>query len=183
MIYNFALRINSTKNHFYHNYNYNIQGREKQQDKISVIGDKDARWCAEFLLHNYDVIPKLSKNISRDIKFINVIRNSFDNVAAIYQRDKKEISVEIAIKDFFDQVENAEKIKNMFPENTNHTIYLEELIENPRESIKGMTDFLGLDTNDEHVENCTKVIMKEPNKRRYSVSWSDSQLKTILDTI
>jgi hypothetical protein len=52
-------------------------------------------------------------------------------------------------------------------------------LENPQIYLKAICDFLGVETTQEYLEDCAKIVYKSPNKSRHSIAWNPEQIEQV----
>lgn len=179
------------------------------QSYIEVIGDKKAGKSTGLLANDptewHKVYRELKSIVSLPIKVFHCIRNPYDNIATLiidnavvknhgslnsttigkvrnshenYTFNPQEVEQQINM--YFKYYQAIEDIKL---ELDMLQIHHQDLIENPRETINKMCDFLGVSCSENYLDICSDKIFKSPSKSRYRIVWEQYQLSEIKSQI
>ncbi len=144
---------------------------------LKIIGDKRGEKTSQRLRDNLQVFQDLENQVKVPIKFIHVVRNPFDNISTISKKRPSQ-SFESCIDYYFDVCYANEYITEKIDSNNIFLLKLESLIENPKTQLKEITQsFLGLETNDDYLEDCSSMIFNSPNKTRHKFPWNEQLIE------
>jgi hypothetical protein len=146
---------------------------------LRVIGDKHGGTNSTKLFTNPELLEKTEKILNMKPKLIHVIRNPFDMITTLMFRRLEEINPNYIpnslnllpfINKFF---QNASVLKDLKEKNNYdiYDLYHEEFIKAPKSSLKNLISFLGLEANDNYLDNCASIVYSEPNKSRFKIYW------------
>jgi hypothetical protein len=158
-------------------YSYKVQGQYQGTfTRLEIIGDKKGAASSMRLGDNFGLYNKLEQTVRCPVRIIHVIRNPFDNISTMINRnlgynklpDRHQFLYYIS-KYFLRAGVNKElKMKN----NLNIVdIYHEDFIAGPRENLKKILDFLGISGDEKYYRSCEKIIYESPNKSKFSIKW------------
>jgi hypothetical protein len=164
-------------------YQYDVEGQwQGSFDKdLLVIGDKKGGMSSRRLQDDPELISRLREVIQIPVNFIHVVRNPFDNISTIANRNKT--TLEEAADFYFSLCETNQRMK----EETEAAFFLEfkleELIENPRSIISQMCQFMGIEPNSDYLTACEAVLFERPKKTRDSMNWSTRLVDKVMEQI
>lgn len=154
-------------------YNNAVPGQwQGKFTKLICIGDKKAARTSERLGKNPSLIHNLRVTIGKEIKFIHVVRNPYDNISTISMRTGRPLAQ--VIDRYFMWVYYVCKIMKLLPESAFLTMRHESLIESPTKTLRILCSHLGMrkSTDYDYINACKKLIFEFPKKTRYQVHWS-----------
>jgi len=159
-------------------YKYAIPGQGKAKE-LFILGDKKAGKNTKILGHDLQPIADLANLINTSIKFINVVRNPFDIIAAIVKaktaRWPQTIDESIAAHTAL--CEKLSYQRNNLDDLL--TIRLEDVISDKEKSIQNICEFLELDASESYISDCCKLIYTKPSEPRKEVSWNNAQISEV----
>lgn len=152
---------------------------------LFVIGTKHAGGVTNKIKSDSKSIMKFKKFISTPVKFIHVRRNPYDNIATVYNKSQipRHIrngtnmkNIDRALKYYFEGISIAKKV-----EETEDVLNIkhEDVVNNTRNCIKRVMNFLDLPILDEHIKYCKELIWEKPRITRDSVEWTKKQIEKI----
>ncbi|XP_031566439.1 uncharacterized protein LOC116301507 [Actinia tenebrosa] len=180
-------------------FDYNVPGQwqGKFKDTLKVIGAKKGGKTTRLLAKKkrMEVMEKIMKTVKIPFKFLHVVRNPYDNIATMLLRTKhKRVSMSQGFK--LNDTEALEReifkyfslaARNQFLSQKYKKNLLEiqsiELIRKPKETLKGICKFLGLSCSQRYLEDCIKIIFKEPSNTRKNVVWTKEQIRKVKQTM
>ncbi len=191
LIYHSILRNNKrfTKNlqASWLGYSYKVSGLyQGYWDKIRVIGDKKGAKTTNRLINNLELLVKLEAIVNKPLKIIHVVRNPLDNIASIILRAKEKRKkcdadfIKGRIDYYFANAEMNLKLIEKFPEKIT-TVYHEDFIERPAETLSNLLSFLNIVPADDYVKRCAQIVKRSPHLARELVQWPDHYIDIIND--
>jgi hypothetical protein len=82
------------------------------------------------------------------------------------------------IKNYFNRVETVNYLKGKGNLNI-YDLYHEDFILKPGKELKSLLNFLGVQYSDEYINNCIKIVYKEPNKSRQNIEWTEELIQYV----
>ncbi|MDY7005077.1 MAG: sulfotransferase domain-containing protein [Cyanobacteriota bacterium] len=144
---------------------------------LKVIGDKKGDGSTRILKNNFELLQTLSSAINIPIKIIHVIRNPFDNISTMYNKSPSR-SLEVCIDRYFDLCHTNESIMKLIDSNNIFLLKLESLIAYPKKEIEEMIkSFLGIEVDNQYLEDCSSLIFDSPNKTRNKTPWNEELIE------
>ncbi|XP_032225413.1 uncharacterized protein LOC5501189 [Nematostella vectensis] len=184
-----------------HMFNYSVKGQfqGKFKGSLKVIGAKKGGKLTKQLTKQKqaDVMDQIMKTVGVEFKFLHVVRNPFDNIATMLLRSKKlryavkknqskklndTSALEREIVRYFDLVARNQILIRKYKHNL-HEIQSTDLISKPRETLRRVCSFLNLTCSKKYLDDCAKIVYKRPSRTRYSVVWTDTQIRRTLSTL
>ena len=167
-------------------YDYSIsnewQGRHKA---IHVIGDKKGGRSSQRLaaLQSFALLEKTKEVTQRPLKIIHVVRNPFDNITTMVNRNTVSGNDEELPMVFKSRVDvyfrNAAINQKVIlsPEYEVHTMYSEDI---NQLTLKALFDFLQLPTTLSFLDNCVEIVWPNPNKSSQKVDfWTPERIALV----
>ncbi len=168
------------KNNTWTGYSYKVdvswQGKYRL---LRVIGDKHGGTNSTKLYTNPELLEKTEKIVNIKPKLIHVIRNPFDIITTIMFRKLEEINPNYIpnsfnLLPFIDKFfQNASVLKDL-KEKKHYDIfdiYHEEFIKEPKDNLKNLLSFLGIEADNDYLDKCASIVYTKPNKSRYRIKW------------
>lgn len=157
---------------------------------LKVIGDKKGANTCRWLKANPELLEDLRQTVNVPLKAVKVIRNPFDNIATMAKRtvkwdlNKVDASVlEKAKNEYFFLNQGVVQLENQLaPEEKLH-LRSEELVNQPRETLTAMLNFLQLEPYEGYLDACEAKIFKKPRKPRWDVSWPPQLIEEVEELI
>jgi hypothetical protein len=160
-------------------YSYKVPGLSQgTSDTLRIIGDKKGAKTTNHLIGNISLLGQLEQVSGKPIKMIHIVRNPFDNIASMLLRakEKKKNCNEDFFKNridyFFSNADMNNSIINKYPANV-ITIYHEEFIADPSETLYKLLSFLGLAPTKDYLKNCASIVRNSPHQTRDLVKWPE----------
>lgn len=163
-------------------YSYWVPGQwQGKYQKLIVVGDSKAGITVDHLEKNPGALEQFKSLLQLKLKIILVLRNPYDNISTMVLRGG--LSVEKTAENYFKKFETIKKISDQIDPKNLIVIRHEELIEQPRETLKKANDFLGIESFDDYLDACANIIFKSPSKTRKKISWDEISIKTVKENI
>lgn len=177
-------------------YDYQVKGANQgMSDSISIIGDKKGNGTLTSISKNPELPGKLQKMIGMPVKYIHVIRNPYDIISTMHNRnpaianttnqgvttENRKFSGKLLRKFTKSYFRKASHIQRLIDEGELQilNIYHEDLISMSEQTLKAIFDFLGAETDPVFLKSCADIIYENPNKSRHSIPWPE-KLKGIV---
>jgi len=164
-------------------YSYKVPGQwQGRFQRLKIIGDKHGEGATLRFAARPLLIHRLQKTINLDIKAFHIVRNPYDNISTISKR--MGIGLEESIAYYFSLCKTIAGIKKR----RDHRIDIldfkhEAFIENPKELLKQMCVFLGVDAPNDYLTDCSGIVYKSPHKTRYKAPWNNSLITQVKEKI
>ncbi len=160
------------------NYSYQVpnawQGRF---ESLRVIGDKGGGWAAQWLGAHPELLDTLRATVRTSLRLIHVVRNPFDNVAAISRWHR--LSLDESIDFYFSHCETTGALNRMADDAEVLTVHHEAFIRAPAPTLSAVCEFLGLAADDEYLAACSSIVFGRPTNTRQRVAWTAAQLAEV----
>ena len=160
------------------NYEYQIpkqwQGRF---EAIHVIGDKGGGWVADAIGKHPDLLNKIRDTVRVPLRFIHVVRNPFDNIAAISKWHP--LSIDESIDHYFSLCQTMSWLLTALDSSEIITVHHEDFIRTPEATLSEVCTFLNLHPDAEYLAACASITFEKPTNSRLGVQWSAAHLERI----
>jgi hypothetical protein len=166
-------------------YSYTVHGQwQGKFNKLLVIGDKRGGRTSLLLGERFSLIDLFKEAIPVPVKVIHVVRNPFDNIITRVQQGndvRREITDEGVREQIKRHFEQADTNYRLMMEGGCQMLTLrhEALIQNPRETLIGLCNFLGLDAPDGWLHACAGMLFEKPKKTRHEYDYPKETIDEI----
>jgi hypothetical protein len=155
------------------------QGRYQ---KIQVIGDSKAGPSTRQLGQEPQLLDELQARMATvDLRIIQVIRNPYDPISAMMVRGGR--SFGNAIDHYFEYCETLVKLQNRLPDASLTAVRYEEFVQQPRQTLEALCQFLGIEGHDAYLTACTGLVKAKPDRYRQLVSWTPHWIGVVRNRI
>lgn len=152
--------------------------------RLSVIGDKKGGISTEILMEQPDILNKVIRKWKIEFKFIHVVRNPYDVISSMARGGQlKNVEVdesllETNIHRFFQRMETVKDLKSKFG-NSILDIRHESFIKKPKENLDRILSFLGLPSNQDYMEDCSKIVNSTSSLSRRIIYWPEFLIERV----
>ena len=164
-------------------YAYGVPGqRQGQFDELRMIGDKKGGRSTLRLAGNPDLLPKLRKTVVTEVRFVHVVRNPYDNIAAMHKRPPEYLrapSLGAIVDDYLSRCEANAGLRERLGRDAVLDVHHESVVEDPKSSLRELCDFLNLGCDEDYLETCASVVFRSPHKSRYDIEWDEASLAAV----
>ncbi|MHA1757074.1 MAG: sulfotransferase [Promethearchaeota archaeon] len=185
LILNNSKLVNQKLKNIWTGYSYAVHGQYQGRfTNLKVIGDKKGGVTSILLGENFSLYHKLKFLVGIPVKAIHVIRNPIDNISTMILRnitDNKKPEREDYLKRinfYFRKVDFINKIKEL-EEMEILDVYHEDFIRNPVKELKRILQFIDLYPYPDYINDCSKIVYKEPHFSRNELMWPTDLLSNI----
>lgn len=157
------------------------QGRVKN---LQVVGDKDGQGTTIRLSISPLYLRRLYSILDIEVKFIHVVRNPYDNISTITKR-RKDLKGELnnGINHYFSLCEIIANFKKTLNSNQLFELKHESFIENPKTHLQELCNFLGVEADDDYLNDCASIVYKSPHKSRHDFPWNKELIEIVKNKI
>jgi Sulfotransferase family len=159
------------------NYSYQIpnswQGRF---ETLRVIGDKGGGWAVQWLRRHPHLLQSLHSIVGVPIRMLHVVRNPWDNIAAISRWHRLPLGDSI---DFY--FSHCETTADLTGRDDVLTVRHEDFIAQPVVTLASVCAFVGLEPGEAYLEDCSSIVFDRPTGSRRRVHWSDAQVRVVAE--
>ncbi len=160
------------------NYEYQIPNRwQGRFESLRVIGDKRGGSAALWLGQHPDLLHRLRATVGVPVRLVHVVRNPFDNIAAIARWHG--LSLDQSIDFYFSHCRTTGSLGAAADVAEMMTIHHEDLIRSPEASLSALCAFLGLVPDPEYLADCASIVFDKPTQPRRRTAWSPTQVEEI----
>lgn len=167
------------------NYSYLVpnqwHGRYKD---LQIIGDKHGEAATLRLQARPQLLQRLRNVIDERITLIHVIRNPYDSIKTISLKTKRfKQSLKKSTEYYFSLCNTVMKIKKQIETNDLFELKHEDFIDDPKFYLKGLCNFLGVESSGDYLDDCASIVFKSSHKSRYDVQWSQELIDFVKTNI
>ena len=152
-------------------------------EKLRVIGDKHGESTTLRLRSNPELFQCLRNTIDNDIKFIHVVRNSYDNISTISKRTKRDgrsLNLKESIEYYFSLCETVAYAKRQIEGHDLFELRHGSFIDSPKTYLKRLCHFLEVEASNDYLDDCASIVFKSPRRSRHEVQW-DGELINVVE--
>ena len=161
-------------------YRYALPGQwQGRFRRLRVVGDKDGARDNTLLQRRPDLLERLGRVMRARVRILHVVRNPYDTLATYLQREKEmgvTITVEQALARAARALETSAGIVRRFSAEHALTVRHEAFVSDPREGMRRLCAFLGVEAPEDYVEACATLVFPSPRQTRRGVEWSREQV-------
>ena len=160
------------------NYQYQIPNRwQGRFESLRVIGDKRGGTAALSVAENPDLLDRLRALIGVPLRLVHVVRNPYDNIAAIARWHR--LSLDESIAFYFSHFQTTGNLDALSDPAHVLTIHHEELVRAPETTLANLCTFLGLNHDAQYLAECSSVVFARPTQPRRRTDWTPAQLAEV----
>jgi hypothetical protein len=164
-------------------YRYAVPGQwQGRFRRLRVVGDKDGARDNRILGRHPELLERLGRVMRARVRILHVVRNPYDILATFLKRDKAvggSATVDDALGLMVRALETADGLMRRLPAEHVLTVRHEAFIEDPRQGVRQLCAFLGVDAPEDYVEACASIVFERPRKTREGVHWSPEQIEFV----
>jgi hypothetical protein len=141
------------------------------------VGDSTTGASTRNLASNPVLLQKIHGSMPGvNVKFIHVIRNPFDPIAASMIRGRR--TFEDAFENYFSSCQFLSSLRNRISPSDVFSVHYEDFVSEPRSKLEEICNFLGLETTDEYLNACAQVIHTSDDTRSM-VQWKTEWINAV----
>lgn len=166
----------------WNNYSYAIPDEWNGRfTNIKIIGDKKGSGNTEMFSRKNEILEIIDSSFGVPVKYVHVIRNPYDIISTLYRKrsisspDKMDRSIDKCLQHIRKVEIISQKVK---PEHW-LDIYHEKFIANPEHTIMELFNFFELEVHPLFIENCKKILYKNPHKSRLDIVWTREEIEFV----
>lgn len=173
-------------------YSYEVPNQwQGQFQTLKIIGDKKGSGTSRIIGDNPEILNTLSHNLDVPVKFIHVTRNPYDNISTIVSMAylnkpelyRKKPDLTYGINAYFTKCETIAYFKKQIRESDILDVRHESLIDKPKTVLSKLCNFLGVEINNNYLDDCASIVFKSPKKTRLKYEWSDELINQVKNKI
>ncbi len=134
-----------------------------------IIGDKKGGGNTRIIRKHPHVLKHLHDLLGDKLKFIQVIRDPYDNIAAFSHYWKEPVSIS-HVNRYFENLETAIEIENS-GYGSFYKLYYSDFMTDPRATFIELLGYLSLEADHELLDTILKIVRKKEHKRSKKINW------------
>ena len=157
------------------NYRYQVpNGWQGRFESLRVVGDKGGGWVSQALGRHPDLLERLAATVRVPLRLIHVVRNPWDNIAAIARWHRLPLEESTAFYFAHCDVTSA-----LVGRDDLLTVRHEAFIEAPKEALSRVCRHLGLPVDDDYLAACASIVFERPSGASRLVEWRPAQIAEV----
>jgi SAM-dependent methyltransferase len=159
------------------NYSYQVPNQwQGRFERLEVLGNKRGGSASLAIGEHPDLLDRLAATVAVPLRLVHVVRNPFDNIAAISLWHR--LSLDDAIAFYFLHCQTTGNL-SLPPGATLTTLHHEALLGAPETVLSGLCEFLGLAADPQYLEDCASVTSERLSYTRRRVPWTARQIADV----
>jgi hypothetical protein len=160
-------------------YSYQVPGQWQGRTRdLRVVGTSDAGRTVRALSEDDILIDRVRARLDGlDLRFIQVIRNPYDNIATMMLRSGR--TFDSACGRYFENWRLIEQLRARIGEEAVISLRHEDLLTQPRDELARLCGFLGVEAPDDYLDACASILLQSQSKTRNSIGWTDEERRRI----
>jgi hypothetical protein len=159
-------------------YDYTVEGQfQGRLRRLSVVGDKRGRHANIRLTHKPHLLDRLRTTVGVPIRVLHVTRNPFNNIATMAKRSDSPIDT--AITRFETLCDGTASIRRLLEPSEIADVSYDQFLTDPRGGLDRMCRFLGLEADQNYLEDCANVVWPSGSQPGEKVAWNEEQIDRI----
>lgn len=171
---------NNIKSSAWHNTGYSYKVSKSQQGKTHspvVLGDKKGGGNVRVIRQNPHLLEDLSILFTDRLKFVQVVRNPYDNIAALSHYWGEPLHYR-HVERYFENAETCDWIeKSGF--GSFYRLMFSDFIKNPVSEYIKLLNYLDITFDINEIERYLSIVKKTENKRSLNQQWPEGLKKEI----
>lgn len=171
-------------------YDYEVPGQwQGRFEELKVMGDKSGGRTARRILHATapDPLSEMTAKLgARELVFLHLIRNPYDNVTTMMKRTNKRkqqrdapANLRKKIDHFFLHSAGAQKLYDQGKYRI-IAVHHEDFVANPAKELERICGALGLGVTNDYLAACSGLVWDKPKRsRQNSELWSDEMIELV----
>ena len=185
-------------------YDYAVKtGWQGKHSRLRAIGDKKSFGVATQLHRRFDLLASLRRRIEAPVRILFTIRNPYDVAAAEYLRNmrvERKIAFttrrdyapaeadqlwigEEAIQWFQEHSDRVAQVIARIPKEDILSVYHEDFVASPREKLREICAFCGVECTDDYLDVCASIVFPTPHSTSSKVRWSPDRIAEMGRTV
>ena len=146
-------------------------------EELHVIGDKRGGAAARCIAEHPDFLDRLRSLVGIPIRLVHVVRNPFDNIAAISKL--RGLSLADSADYYFLHCRTTSRLGTLCAPGELITVRHEEMLREPVAALTELCDFLGLERYPGYIEDATAVLYRAPSRTGRDAAWPQGLIEEI----
>ena len=167
-------------------YSYRVKGQwQGRYRALKVIGDKRGGTSSKILKENPELLEEIQSFCDK-LRLLHVIRNPYDNITTMIKRREAKRNMIFSNKDLLRKIDHhfykTEEIARLKTKNPTNIldIYVEEFIDNPKFELARICKFLGVDIDQDYINDCASIVFKQSRKSRHKIElWTPENIELV----
>jgi hypothetical protein len=171
-------RINAERGRKSWGYSYAVPGQwQGRYDRLEVVGDKRGRKTTSRLRSQPELLDMTARALDMPIKLVQVVRNPYDNIATMFNRDQAPMEHQIEL--YFQLAATVDGVASRVPPDRFERIHLEDLIADAEPVLARLCAFLDVPAEPDYLAACAGIVFASPRRTRDSIPWTPESLAEI----
>jgi hypothetical protein len=153
-------------------------------DELLVIGDKKGGASALLLDRSPELLDRLRETVELPLRVIHVTRNPYDNIASYRMRinarpRRNPMTLREATDDFFARYEAVSRVQSRLDPQEMMSVRLEDLSESTTENLQALCTFVGLDSPEDYLQDCSAIVFPSARRTRDQENWDPELIQEV----
>jgi Sulfotransferase family len=158
-------------------YSYDVPGQwQGRYTQLQVIGDKKGGMTTTRIARNPQLLKQIMTRFGKRKRFVHVLRNPFDNIAAMVQRGQ---SLKGAIDEYFKLLRTNRAIIKYVGRAATITLHHEDFVADPKTELGRLCEFLGVTPQPDYLDACASIVFPAPRQPRHKIAWHPAAIRLL----
>lgn len=158
-------------------YIYDVPGQwQGRHAQLQVIGDKKGGMTTLRIARQPQLLENVMTRFGKRKRFVHVLRNPFDNIAAMVQKGQP---LNGAIAEYFDLVQANRMIIKALGPNAVATLHHEDIVADPKAELGRLCRFLGVVPSPDYLDACASIVFPAPRQPRHKIAWPADTVRAL----
>jgi hypothetical protein len=158
-------------------YIYEVPGQwQGRYTQLQVIGDKKGGMTTLRIARNPMLLKQVMTRFGKRKRFVHVLRNPFDNIAAMVQKGQP---LNSAIAEYFKLLRTNRAIIKRIGADAVATLHHEDVVADPRAELARLCDFLGVVPQSDYLDACASIVFAAPHQPRHKIEWPADTIRIL----
>jgi hypothetical protein len=158
-------------------YIYDVPGQwQGRYARLQVIGDKKGGMTTMRIARQPALLKEVMTRFGKRKRFVHVLRNPFDNIAAMVQKGQP---LNGAIAEYFDLARANRTIIKALGPNAVATLHHEDIVADPKGELGRLCRFLGVEPSPDYLDACASIVFPAPRQPRHKIAWPADTIRAL----
>ncbi len=164
-------------------FDYSVPGQwQGRVRRLRVVGDKKAGTSARTLRDDFSLLHRFETAVPVRIRYLHVMRNPFDNIAAMALKWGASPGGEIMgvrIAKYLRMHGINRRVIETVGEDCVCNSYYEAMIADPKGELARICRFLGVSASEDYLAACAPIVSRSPRLSRHKLVWKPDMVAAL----
>lgn len=146
--------------------------------RMRVMGDKLGGPTTKRLARRPHLLDRVPRALGLRARYVHVVRNPYDNITTMARRRRPQ-AFEHVVGAYFRLARANAKLRRRLAPGALLDVRLEDMVADPRTSVRKLCAFVDLPVTDDYVEDCASIVFSRAKRTRNDRQWSPGELALV----